>query len=99
MAKSELKDVILELYEQQCELNTVLAEKDRLSAEKDLQIASLSGKLDTLIASQNQVRLEIDSWLAKEREWNKERQGLLKTISDLKDLIQVLKKAKFKGTK
>lgn len=58
----------------------------------------LSEKLDTLIASQNQVRLDLDSWLAKERQWNKERQGLLQTISDLKDLIQVLKKAKFKGT-
>lgn len=58
----------------------------------------MSEKLDTLIASQNQVRLDLDSWLAKERQWNKERQGLLQTISDLKDLIQVLKKAKFKGT-
>ncbi len=80
MDKSKLKDVILELFEQQCELNSVLAEKDRLSAEKDLQIVSLSGKLNTLIASQNQVRLDIDSWLSKEREWNKERQSLLKTI-------------------
>ncbi len=90
MDKSELKDVILELFEQQRELNAVLAEKDRLSAEKDLQIASLSGKLDTLIAFQNHVRLEIDSWLAKEREWDKERQGLLKTISHLKGLIRNL---------
>ncbi len=67
MDKSKLKDVILELFEQQCELNSVLAEKDRLSAEKDLQIVSLSGKLNTLIASQNQVRLDIDSWLSKDR--------------------------------
>ncbi len=98
MDKSELKDVILELFEQQRDLYAMLAEKDRLSAEKDLRIASLSEKLDTLIASQNQVKLDIDSWLAKERQWNKERQSLLKTISDLQDLIQVLKKAKFKGT-
>lgn len=91
MDKSELKDVILELFEQQRELNAMLA-------KKDLQIASLSEKHDTLIASQNQVRLDIDSWLAKERQWNKESQSLLKTISDLQDLIQVQKKAKFKGS-
>ncbi len=41
MDKSELKDVILELFEQQRELNAMLAEKDRLSAKKELQIASL----------------------------------------------------------
>ncbi len=90
MDRSELKDVILELFEQQRELNAMLAEKERLSAEKDLRIASLSGKVDTLIASQNQVRLDLDSWLAKERQWNKERQDLLQTISDLKDLIRNL---------
>ncbi len=36
-----------------------------------------------------QIRAEsIDSWLAKEREWDRERQSILKTISDLQDLIR-----------
>ena len=91
MDKTELKNVILELFEQQRELNSRLAGKDRL-------IASLSDKLDAIIASQKQVKLDLDSWLAKERQWNKERRDLLQTISDLKDLVQVQKKARFKGT-
>ncbi len=105
MDKTELKNVILELFEQQRELNARLAEKDRIAAEKDSLIASLSEKLDTLIAYQKEVKVDLEAWLAKERQWlakerqwDKERKALLKSNADLKDTVKVMKKERFKGT-
>ena len=46
---SELKEVILDLFDQIRDLNARLAEKDRANAEKDSMIASLTGKLDTVL--------------------------------------------------
>ena len=42
--------------------------------------------------NQRQRKLDLETWLSKERQWNKEREGLLKTIKDLNDTIKVLKK-------
>ena len=98
MSQTELKEVILDLFDQIRGLNARLAEKDRANAEKDSMIASLTGKLDTVLDNQRQQRLDLESWLAKERRWNKEREDLLKTIKDLNDIVKVLKQAKFVGT-
>ena len=83
--------MILDLFEQVRQANARNAEKDRM-------IASLTGKLDAMLDNQRQQRLDLETWLAKERRWNKEREGLLKTINDLNDIVKVLKKAKFVGT-
>lgn len=98
MSREEMKSVILELFDQIRELNARMAEKDRLAEEKDRLIASLSGKLDTVLDNQKQSQLDIKSWLAKEQQWLKEKEKLQKTISDLNDVVNVLKKAKFART-
>ena len=84
MANSELKEVILDLFEQVRQANARNSEKDRM-------IASLTGKLDTVLDNQPQQKLELETWLAKERRWNEEREGLLKTINDLNDIVKILK--------
>ena len=84
MANSELKEVILDLFEQVRQANARNAEKDRM-------IASLTGKLDAVLENQRQQKLDLESWLAKARRWNKEREGFMKTIKDLKDIVKVLK--------
>lgn len=48
MDKNELKNVILELFDLQCKLNAMLAEKDSFSEEKDLRIAYCPKKLTRL---------------------------------------------------
>ena len=45
-----------------------------------------------MLENQKLQKLDLDSWLAKERKWNKEREDLLKTIKDLNDIFKVLKK-------
>ena len=82
---SELKEVILDLFEQVRQANSRNTEKDRM-------IATLTRKLDAVLDNQRQQRLDLESWLAKERRWNKEREDLLKTIKDLNDIVKVLKK-------
>ena len=52
MSHTELKNVILDLFDQIRGLNARLAEKDRANAEKDRMIASLTGKLDGVIENQ-----------------------------------------------
>ena len=79
--KSRLKEVILDLFEQVRQANARNAEKDRM-------ISSLTGKLDAVLENQRQQRLDLETWLAKERRWNKEREGLLKTIKDLNDIVK-----------
>ena len=91
MSQAELKEVILDLFDQIRDANARNAEKDRM-------IASLTDKLDAVLENQRQQRLDLATWLAKERRWNKEREDLLKTIKDLNDIVKVLKKAKFVGT-
>lgn len=91
MSHNELKEVILDLFEQVRQANARNAEKDGI-------IASLTGKLDAVLDNQRQQRLDLETWLARERQWNKEREGFLKTIKDLNDIVKVLKKAKFVGT-
>ena len=78
---SELKEVILDPFEQVRQANARNAEKDRM-------IASLTDKLDAVLENQRQQRLDLETWLAKERQWNREREGLLKTIKDLNDIIK-----------
>ena len=92
MANSELKEVILDLFEQVRQANARNAEKDRANAEKDRMIASLTNKLDAVLENQRQQKLDLETWLAKERWWNKEREELLKTIKGLNDIVKVLKK-------
>ena len=77
---SELKNFILDLFEQVRQANARKAEKDRANAEKDRMIASQTGKLDAV--------LDLETWLAKERRWNKEHEGFLKTIKDLNNIIK-----------
>ena len=48
MSQNELKEVILDLFEQVRQANARNAEKDRANAEKDRMIASLTGKLLSL---------------------------------------------------
>ena len=91
MSHSELKEVILDLFEQVRQANARNAEKDGI-------IASLTRKLDAVLDNQRQQRLDLETWLAKERQWNKEREGFLTTSKDLNDIVKVLKKAKFVGT-
>ena len=86
MSQAELKEVILDLFEQIRQANARNAEKDRM-------IASLTGKLDAVLDNQRQQKLDLETWLAKERRWNKEREGLLKTINDLNDIVMILKEA------
>ena len=90
MSQGELKKVILDLFEQVRQANARNAEKDRANAEKDRMIASLTDKLDAVLENQKQQRLDLETWLAKERQWNKEREGCLKTIKDLNDIVKVL---------
>ena len=45
-----------------------------------------------------EVMLDLESWLAKERRYNKEREGFLKTIKDVNEIVKVLKKEKFLGS-
>ena len=92
MSQGEFKKVILDLFEQVRQANARNAEKDRANTEKDMMIASLTGKLDAVIENQRQQKLDLESWLAKERQWKKEREGLLKTIKELNDIVKVLKK-------
>lgn len=54
MSHEEMKSVILDLFDQIRDLNARIAEKDRIAEEKDRQIASLSGKLDTVLENQRQ---------------------------------------------
>ncbi|MDE6285034.1 MAG: hypothetical protein K2M17_04745 [Bacilli bacterium] len=79
--KSGLKEVILDLFEQVRQANALNAEKDRM-------IASLTEKLDAVLKNQRQQKLDLKSWLAKERRWNKECESLLKTIKDLNDIVK-----------
>ena len=90
--------MIIDHFEQVRQTNALNAEKDSDNVEKDMMITSLTGKLDAVPDNQRQQKLDLESWLAKERQWNKERDGLLKTIKDLNDIIKVLKKAKFVGS-
>ena len=92
--KSGLKEVILDLFEQVRQANARNAEKDRANAEKDRMIASLTEKLDAVLENQRQQKLDLEFWLAKERQWNKEREDFLKTIRDLNDIVKVLKAKK-----
>ena len=85
-------DFLLDLFEQVRQANARNAEKDRANAEKDRMIASLTDKLDAVLENQRQQKLDLETWLAKERQWNKEREGLLKTINDLNDIVKILKK-------
>ncbi len=87
--------MILDLFNQMRSLNARLVEKEQANAEKDRMIASLAGKLDTVLENQRQQKLDLESWLAKERRWNKEREDLLKTIKDLNDIVKILKKNTF----
>ena len=87
-ANSGLKEVILDLFEQVRQANARNAEKDRENAEKDRMIASLTAKLDAVLENQRQQKLDLETWLAKERQWNNEREGLLKTIKDLNDIVK-----------
>ena len=98
MSHEEMKSVILELFDKVRGMDARMAEKDRALEEKDRVIASLSGKLDTVLENQRQSQLDIRTWLAKEQQWLKEKEQFLKTISDLNDLVNVLKKAKFART-
>lgn len=98
MTADELKNVIFDLYDQVREMNARLAEKDHALAEKDRMIGTLTEKLDTVIANQKQAGLDRETWLAKQKQWEKEREALLKSIANLRDLIQVMKKHRFKGT-
>ena len=105
MTADELKNVIFDLYDQVREMNArlaekdrELAEKDRIAQEKDRMIGILTEKLDTVIANQKQTGLDLETWIAKQQQWDKERECLLKTIADLRDIIQVMKKNRFKGT-
>jgi len=98
MSREEMKSVILDLFDRIRDMNARLAEKDRASEEKDRVIASLSSKLDTLLENQKQEMLDAESWRSRQEQWEKEKAQLQKTISDLKVVIDVLKKAKFAGT-
>jgi len=98
MSREEMKSVILDLFDRIRDMNARLAEKDRASKEKDRVIASLSSKLDTLLENQKQERLDAESWRSRQEQWEKEKAQLQKTISDLRDAVDVLKKAKFAGT-
>ncbi|MDE7351273.1 MAG: hypothetical protein K2N25_09410 [Muribaculaceae bacterium] len=91
MSQAELKEVILDLFEQVRQANARNAEKDRANADKDRMIASLTDKLDAVLKNQRQQKLDLESWLAKERQWNKEREDLMKTIKDLNDIVKVLR--------
>lgn len=51
-----------------------------------------------MLENQRQSQLDIRTWLAKEQQWLKEKEQFLKTISDLNDLVNVLKRAKFART-
>ena len=53
-------------------------------------IASLTEKPDAVLDNQRQQKLDLESWLAKERKWNKERERLMKTVNDLNDIIKDL---------
>ena len=83
--------MILDLFEQVRQANARNAEKDRANADKDRMIASLTDKLDAVLKNQRQQKLDLESWLAKERQWNKEREDLMKTIKDLNDIVKVLR--------
>ena len=64
---SELKNVILDLFEQMRQANVRNAEKHRANAENDRIIASLNRKMNTVLESRRQQRLNLESWLANER--------------------------------
>ena len=98
MSHTELRNVILDLFDQMRDMNVRLAEKDWAMAEKDRANASLTEKLDAVLENQRQQKLDLEVWLAKERKWNKEREDLLKTIRDLNDIVKVLQKAKRPST-
>ena len=98
MSHTELKNVILYLFDQIRDANTRVAKMARALEEKDRRNAILTEKLDAVLDNQKKQRLDLESWLAKERRWNKEREGLLKTIRDLKDIVKISKKAKLVGT-
>lgn len=61
MSQIELKDVILDLFNQMRYLNARLAEKDSMAAEKDRLNASLTEKLDAVLENQKQKKLDFDS--------------------------------------
>lgn len=97
MSQSEMKSVILEMFDQLRDLRVSNAEKDRKLDEKDRLIDSLNEKLDTVLANQRQQRIDHESWVAKERIWNEKEASFKKIISDLNDVIKVLKKEKFQN--
>lgn len=99
MEREEMKNVILELFEQQRQLNARLIEMQRIIEEKEQSIAMLTRRIDELIAliAQRQQG-DSETTLAMQRQWEKERESFKKTISDLQDIIKVLKADKFKGT-
>lgn len=80
-------DFLFDLLNQIRGLNARLAEKDRANAEKERMIASLTEKLNAVLKHQ---KLNLESWLAKGRKWDKERKDLLKKIKDLNDIVKVL---------
>lgn len=61
-----------------------------MAAEKDRLNTSPTEKLDAVVENHKQYKLYLDSWLAKELKWNKEREDLLKTIKDLSDIVKIL---------
>ena len=83
-------DFLLDLFDQIRDANTRIAEMAGALEEKDRIIASLTEKLDAVLNNQRQQNLDLESWLTKERQWNKEREGLLKTIKDLNDIVKNL---------
>lgn len=98
MSQSEMKNVILDLFDQLRELNTKVNDKDKQLEEKDRMISSLHAKLDTVLENQKQQRLDIDSWLKKEKDWTKKEERLNQIISNLKDTIKLLKKHRYDKT-
>ena len=86
-----MKNVILELFDQQRQLNTRLLEMQKLNEEKEQSIAMLTQRIDELIAQTQQDAGSREAALDKERQWEKERESFKKTISDLQDLIRLLK--------
>lgn len=98
MSQSEMKNVILDLFDQLRELNTKVNDKDKQLEEKDRMISSLHAKLDTVLENQKQQRLDVDSWLKKEKDWTQKEERLNQIISNLKDTIKLLKKHRYDKT-
>ena len=97
MERHEMKNVILELFDQQRQLNARLIEMQKVNEEKEQSIAMLTRRIDELIAQTQQGAHDSEAIAAMQRQWEKESESFKKTISDLQDIIKVLKADKFKG--